>query len=107
LSFQVKVPPLFTVAHFMLKNLCLLKIPNDQKLHYGDHIMEKGMALLVKIIGLFLSALGLAVFSFLIVAWSVEEYSHYSVPVWPMVFSIVIAVLGFVCVKAGMGGHSS
>jgi len=66
--------------------------------------MKKGMALLVKIIGLFLSALGLAVFSFLIVVWSVEDYSTYSVPVWPMVFSIVIAVLGFICVKAGMKG---
>ena len=66
--------------------------------------MKKGMARLVKIIGLFLSFLGLALFSFLIVIWSVEEYSTYAIPVWPMVLGIVMAVLGFICVKAGMRG---
>ncbi len=66
--------------------------------------MKKGTVLLLKTGGLLLSSLGLAVFSFLIVIWSVEDYSTYSVPVWPMVFSIVIAVLGFICVKAGMKG---
>ena len=69
--------------------------------------MKKGMGLLVKIVGLFLSVLGLAIFSLLIVVWSTEEYTTYSVPAWPMVFSIVIAVLGFICVKAGMGGTST
>jgi len=64
--------------------------------------MKKGTVLLLKTVGLLLSSLGLAVFSFLIVIWSVEDYSTYSVPVWPMVFSIVIAVLGFICVKTGM-----
>ncbi|MCF8127905.1 MAG: hypothetical protein K9N10_05295 [Deltaproteobacteria bacterium] len=64
--------------------------------------MKKGKDLLLKMIGLFLSSMGLAAFSFLIVLWSVEDYSTYSVPVWPMVFSIVIAVLGFICVKVGM-----
>ena len=68
--------------------------------------MKRGKALLIKIIGLLLSVLGLAIFGFLIVVWSVEEYSTYSVPVWPMVFGIVIAVLGFICLKAGMGGTS-
>ena len=66
--------------------------------------MKKRTVLLFKTVGLSLSFLGLAVFSFLIVVWSVEDYSTYSVPVWPMVFSIVIAVLGFICVKAGMKG---
>jgi len=64
--------------------------------------MKKGTVVLLKTVGLLLSSLGLAVFSFLIVIWSVEDYSTYSVPVWPMVFSIVIAVLGFICVKTGM-----
>ena len=66
--------------------------------------MKKGMALPVKIIGLFLSFLGLVILGFLIVMWSVEEYSTYAIPVWPMVLGIVIAVLGFICVKAGMRG---
>ena len=69
--------------------------------------MKKGNALLVKIVGLFLSVLGLAIFSFLIVIWSTEEYSTYAVSIWPMALGIVIAVLGFVCVKAGMGGTST
>jgi uncharacterized membrane protein YqjE len=66
--------------------------------------MKKGTVRLLKMVGSLLSFMGLAVFSFLIVIWSVEDYSTYSVPVWPMVFSIVIAVLGFICVKAGMKG---
>ena len=69
--------------------------------------MKKGNALLVKIVGLFLSVLGLALFSVLIVIWSTEEYSTYTVSIWPMALGIVIAVLGFVCVKAGMGGTST
>ena len=68
--------------------------------------MGNGMKCLVKMIGLFLTLLGLAMFSFFVVAWSVEDYTTYSVPVWPMVFGIVIAVFGFICVKAGMGGTS-
>jgi len=69
--------------------------------------MKKGTARLVKIIGLFLTFLGLAVFGFLIVVWSTEEYSTYAVPVWPMVLGIVFAVFGLICVKAGMGGTST
>ena len=63
--------------------------------------MKKSMVRVAKTVGLLLSVLGLALFSFLFVVWSTEEYSTYSVPVWPMVLGIVIAVLGFICVKAG------
>ena len=66
--------------------------------------MKKGTARMVKMVGLFLSVTGLGIFSFLVVAWSVEEYSTYAIPVWPMVLGIVMAVLGFICVKAGMRG---
>lgn len=64
--------------------------------------MKKGLALMVRIIGFFLSFLGAITFCFLVILWSVEDYSNYSVQLWPMVFSIVIAVLGLICVKAGM-----
>ena len=64
--------------------------------------MKKSMALMIRIIGVFLSMLGAAIFCLLFVLWSVEEYSTYSIPLWPMVFGIGIAVLGLICVKAGM-----
>lgn len=68
--------------------------------------MKKNIALMIKIIGVFLSALGAAIFSLLFILWSVEEYSTYSVPLWPMFFSIGIAVLGLICVKVGMNRTS-
>jgi len=61
---------------------------------------------MIRIIGVFLSGLGAAIFGLLFVLWSVEEYSTYSVPVWPMVFGIGIAALGLICVKAGTGPSS-
>ena len=82
-------------------------MPVQRKLGKGDYVMKKGTAIMVKMIGLFLSVTGLGIFSFLMVAWSVEEYSTYPVPVWPMALGIVIAILGFICVKSGMGCNSS
>ncbi len=63
--------------------------------------MKKSSALMIRIIGVFLSMLGAAIFCLLFVLWSVEEYATYSVPLWPMAFGIGIAVLGLICVKAG------
>jgi len=68
--------------------------------------MKKSTSLMIRIIGVFLSILGAAIFCLLFVLWSVEEYSTYSVSFWPMVFGIGIAVLGLICVKAGMSSTS-
>ncbi len=63
--------------------------------------MKKNTALMIRIIGVFLSMLGVAIFFLLVLFWSVEEYATYSVPLWPMVFGIGIAVLGLICIKTG------
>lgn len=63
--------------------------------------MKKTTALMIGIIGVFLSMLGAAMFCLLFVLWGVEGYSSYSLPLWPMVIGIGIAVLGLACVKAG------
>jgi vacuolar-type H+-ATPase subunit I/STV1 len=69
--------------------------------------MKKSTALIIRIIGVLLSMLGVAIFCLLFVLWSVEEYSTYSVPLWPMAFGIGIAVLGLICIKAGAPSHYS
>jgi hypothetical protein len=63
--------------------------------------MKKNTALTIRIIGVFLSMLGVAIFFLLVLFWSVEEYATYSVPLWPMAFGVGIAVLGLICIKAG------
>ncbi|MCF8130253.1 MAG: hypothetical protein K9N10_17220 [Deltaproteobacteria bacterium] len=63
--------------------------------------MKKNTALMIRIIGVFLSMLGIVIFFLLFLFWSVEEYAAYSVPLWPMAFGIGIAVLGLICIKAG------
>jgi len=63
--------------------------------------MKKSTALMIRIIGVFLSMLGVAKFFLLVLFWSVEEYATYSVPLWAMAFGMGITVLGLICIKAG------
>jgi hypothetical protein len=63
--------------------------------------MKKNTALMIRMTGVFLNMLGVAIFFLLVLFWSVEEYAAYSVPLWPMAFCIGIAVLGLICIKAG------
>ena len=69
--------------------------------------MKKEVALMSKIIGVFLTILGGATVWLLFVLWTVEENSTHSVPLWPVVFGIGIAVLGLMCIKAGISSPSS
>ncbi len=63
--------------------------------------MKTRTAIIIRIMGVFLSMLGAAIFCLLFVLWSVEEYSRYSVPIWPMVIGMGITFLGLICVKTG------
>jgi hypothetical protein len=63
--------------------------------------MKTRTAIIIRIIGVFLTMLGAAIFCLLFVSWSVEEYSSYSVPIWPMVIVMGITFLGVICVKTG------
>ena len=63
--------------------------------------MKTRTAIIIRIIGVLLSMLGAAIFCLLFILWRVEEYSSYSVPIWPMVIGIGITFLGLICVKTG------
>ncbi|MBT3368067.1 MAG: hypothetical protein HN416_13005 [Nitrospina sp.] len=63
--------------------------------------MKTKTAIIIRIIGVFLTMLGAVIFCLLFVLWSAEEYSSYSVPIWPMVMGMGITFLGLICVKTG------